>query len=84
MTGIQDNKGGHMAGVSRLEDKVALVTGAGSGIGRASSLRFAAEGAKVLCADIDTQAAEGTVALISEAGGAAGGDGAQPRLGREY
>ena len=60
-----------MAAVSRLEDKVALVTGAGSGIGRASSLRFAAEGAKVLCADIDTQAAEGTVALISEAGGAA-------------
>lgn len=55
----------------RLIEKVALVTGAGSGIGRASAVRFAAEGAKVLCADIDTQAAEGTVAMISEAGGSA-------------
>ncbi len=55
----------------RLQDKVALVTGAGSGIGRASAIRFAAEGAQVLCADIDTQAAEGTVGLIAEAGGAA-------------
>ena len=55
----------------RLSEKVALVTGAGSGIGRASALRFAHEGAKVLCADIDTQAAEGTVALIADAGGTA-------------
>lgn len=54
---------------NRLADKVALITGAGSGIGRASALRFASEGAKVMCTDIDTQAAEGTVALISEQGG---------------
>jgi NAD(P)-dependent dehydrogenase (short-subunit alcohol dehydrogenase family) len=59
------------SGLMRLQGKVALVTGAGSGIGRASAVRFAQEGAAVLCADIDTQAAEGTVALISEAGGGA-------------
>ena len=51
---------------NRLEHKVALITGAGSGIGRASALRIAAEGATVLCADLDLQAAEGTVALITE------------------
>ena len=59
------------SGMMRLQGKVALVTGAGSGIGRASAMRFAQEGAEILCADIDTQAAEGTVGLISEAGGSA-------------
>jgi len=39
----------------RLADKVAIVTGAGSGIGRASALRFGAEGAKVICADLQGQ-----------------------------
>jgi NAD(P)-dependent dehydrogenase (short-subunit alcohol dehydrogenase family) len=37
----------------RLADKVAVVTGAGSGIGRATARRFAAEGAHVVCADVD-------------------------------
>ncbi len=50
---------------------MALITGAGGGIGRASAVDMAARGAAVMCADIDTQAAEGTVALISEAGGVA-------------
>ena len=57
--------------MNRLEGKVALITGAGSGIGRASALRMAAEGAAVMCTDIDSQAAEGTAALIDEAGGRA-------------
>ena len=55
--------------MARLEDKVALVTGAGSGIGRASSLAFAAEGAAVMCADIDEETAQDTAAQIAERGG---------------
>ncbi len=40
----------------RLAEKVAVVTGAGSGIGLATARRFAVEGAKVVCADIDDEA----------------------------
>ena len=56
--------------MDRLEGKVALVTGAGSGIGRASSLRFAAEGAAVMCVDLDEASAQATAATIAEGGGA--------------
>jgi NAD(P)-dependent dehydrogenase (short-subunit alcohol dehydrogenase family) len=49
----------------RLADKIAIVTGAGSGIGRASAIRFAAEGAKVICADLKGQ--DETAAEIGEA-----------------
>ncbi len=54
-----------------LEDKCAVITGAGSGVGRASSLRFARERARVVCADIDVEAAKETVRQIETAGGAA-------------
>ncbi len=57
--------------MNRLTDRTALITGAGSGIGRASALRLADEGAAVMCSDIDRQAAEGTALAISEAGGRA-------------
>jgi len=55
----------------RLEGKVALVTGAGSGIGRASALLYAREGANVVVADVMTEGGEETVHLIQEAGGQA-------------
>jgi NAD(P)-dependent dehydrogenase (short-subunit alcohol dehydrogenase family) len=54
-----------------LKDKVAVITGAGSGVGRASAQRFAEEGAAVVCADIDLDRAKETVAQIEAAGGKA-------------
>lgn len=55
----------------RLSDEVALITGGGSGMGRAGALRFAAEGASVVVADINEDAARDTVRLVEEAGGKA-------------
>jgi len=55
----------------RLENKVALVTGAGSGIGKASALAFAKEGAKVVVEDIVVDAGEQTANAIIESGGEA-------------
>ena len=55
----------------RLVGKVAHVTGAGAGIGKAIAVRFAAEGAKVLVSDVDEAAAANTVGEIDAAGGTA-------------
>jgi len=55
----------------RLEAKVCLITGAGSGIGRSSALRFAEEGASVAVADLDHASAAETVKQIAAAGGEA-------------
>ena len=53
---------------SRLNGKVALVTGAGSGIGRASAITIAREGAKVVVSDVVTEGGEETVRIIEDAG----------------
>ena len=56
----------------RFAGKAGLVTGAGGGIGRATAIAFAREGAGVACADIDSAGGEETVRLIRDAGGEAG------------
>jgi 3-oxoacyl-[acyl-carrier protein] reductase len=55
----------------RLRDKVAIVTGAGAGIGRAIALRFGAEGARVVVNDIDAPSARAAAQAILDAGGSA-------------
>lgn len=56
-----------MAG--RLEGKVAVISGTGGGQGRVAALRFAAEGAKVVCCDVKAEGAEETAAMAQKAGG---------------
>lgn len=57
--------GGSLAG------KSVVITGAGSGVGRASSLLFASEGAQVVCADVQQEWADETVRLVERGGGTA-------------
>lgn len=57
--------------MQRFSGKVALVTGAGSGIGQAAAWRLAQEGASVVCADVNAAALDATVAPITAQGGTA-------------
>ncbi|WP_437773418.1 SDR family NAD(P)-dependent oxidoreductase [Arthrobacter sp. KNU40] len=57
--------------MKRLINTVQIITGAGSGLGRGAAERFASEGAKVVCADLDLVAAQTTVEKIHSAGGEA-------------
>ena len=53
----------------RLKDKVAIITGAGKGMGRDASALFASEGARVVAFDLDEAAAQETLQIIEKAGG---------------
>jgi NAD(P)-dependent dehydrogenase (short-subunit alcohol dehydrogenase family) len=55
----------------RLKDKVAIITGAASGIGKATAILFSKEGAKLALADVDTDGLKEVAGLIAEAGGTA-------------
>ena len=57
--------------MKRFEGKVALITGGGSGIGRATAIGFASEGAKVVIDDINSEGGEETLRMIKSAGGEA-------------
>ncbi len=57
--------------LQRLKDRVAIITGGGQGIGRATALLFAREGAKIVVADVNEKQGRAAVAAIEEAGGEA-------------
>jgi 3-oxoacyl-[acyl-carrier protein] reductase len=69
MAGRRCREEGRVAG--RLQDKVAIITGAGHGIGRAYAKRFADDGAKIVIAELDAPAGERVAAEIAGTGGTA-------------
>ena len=71
----------------KLEGKVALVSGAGRGIGRAIALKLAEEGARVVVNDLDTEPAQETIELIKQSGAAAVacvGSVTEPQFGKRF
>ena len=60
-----------MTDTTELEGKVAIVTGAGQGMGKHASMRLASSGAQVVVNDVNAEAVEQTVADIKKAGGVA-------------
>jgi NAD(P)-dependent dehydrogenase (short-subunit alcohol dehydrogenase family) len=74
--------GGEMG--DRLAGKVTIVTGAGSGIGRATAIRFAEEGARVTCVDIDGPAVKAVAGEIGKAAVAAKADVSDPAAVKRY
>jgi dihydroanticapsin dehydrogenase len=70
--------------MDRIEGKACIVTGAGSGIGRATALRLAEEGGRVLCVDLDRASAEETAAAAGAGAEAVGADVSDPRAVEAY
>src|SRR5664279_6259410 len=68
----------------RLAGKVCIVTGAGSGIGRASAIRFAEEGARVTCVDVAPDGVAETVRQIGSSAFAVVADVSNPKLVQAY
>ena len=70
--------------VERLDGKVTIVTGAGSGIGRATAIRFAEEGARVTCVDVNDAAVRAVAEEIGESAFAVGADVSDPAQVQAY
>ena len=68
----------------RLDGKVTIVTGAGSGIGRATAIRFAEEGARVTCVDVNDAAVRAVAEEIGESAFAVGADVSDPAQVQAY